>query len=192
MVGAQARRSRRRRAVRVAGRAARASRRGGGLGALQWHDAGCCGDGVGLPRAWGGLFPCRRRRRSFANPLGLLGDGSPCAATRRGAAPLAVGLTPSRLRRGPGRLRGFSWAVFGPVLDQFLIPTLPHLRSKAGRSTLVFHTAPREPVSSLLLERRLATPDSSCSDCSAYRLRAIAQGSGEQSHLSQTRRAHTN
>ena len=62
------------------------------------------------------------------------------------------------------------------------------LRSRGVLPTI----AQREPVSSLLLERRLATPDSSCSDCSAYRLRAIAQGSGEQSHPSQTRRARTN
>ncbi len=36
----------------------------------------------GLPRAWGGLFPCRRRRRSFVTPLMLRGDASPCPATR--------------------------------------------------------------------------------------------------------------
>ena len=41
----------------------------------------------GLPRAWGGLFPCRRRRRSFVTPLMLRGDGSPARCMQR-AAPL--------------------------------------------------------------------------------------------------------
>ncbi len=79
MVGAQARRSCRGGAVRVARGAAGRPRRGGGLGALHWHFVlGCCGDGVGrgLPfprvsRCWPLWFVVLRLRACAAFPLAL-------------------------------------------------------------------------------------------------------------------------
>ena len=64
----------------------------------------------GLPRAWGGLLPSRRRRRSCVDPLMVRGDASPCRNAQRGSAS-HEGLIPFRLRRGLGRLGGLSVVV---------------------------------------------------------------------------------
>ena len=111
MVGAQARRPGRGGAVRVARGAAGRPRRGGRLGALHWHFVlGCWGDGVGCARGCparaSAVASSRRPRRSFVNLLMLRGDGSPALQRAEGQRPLTEGLTPSRLRRGIGRLRG--------------------------------------------------------------------------------------
>ena len=191
VVGAQARRPRRRRAVRVAGRAARRPGGLGGLGALQGHDITACGAAWGVR---GAASRVGRRLRPlgvasvFRQPL-VLARRCPLPAcnAQRGSASHG-GPHPVSTSEGSGTAQRCLCSRPGPVLVVFAYSDLRS--TKAPLPTT--RSAPREPVSSLLLERRLATPDSSCSDCSAYRLRAIAQGSGEQSHPSQTRRAHTN